>query len=44
MISLNLRDGLIYVDATLAHRNSSVTIKNALVDTGLAILYAINEW
>ncbi len=34
MISLSLRDGLIYIDAILAHGNNSVTIKNALVDTG----------
>ena len=34
MISLNLKNGLIYIDATLAHGNSSVTIKNTLVDTG----------
>ena len=34
MININLRDGLIYVDATLMYGNRSVTIKNALVDTG----------
>lgn len=34
MIHLNLRDGLIYIDATLTHGNNCVTIKNALVDTG----------
>lgn len=35
MISLNLRDGLIYIDATLVHGGNIVTIKNALVDTGV---------
>lgn len=34
MISINLRDGLIYVDANLQHGNNSIKIKNALVDTG----------
>ncbi|TYQ18279.1 UNVERIFIED_CONTAM: hypothetical protein Cloal_0703 [Acetivibrio alkalicellulosi] len=34
MINISLKDGLIYVDATLIHGISSITIKNALVDTG----------
>lgn len=36
MVNVNLKDGLIYVDAILVHGNSSITIKNALVDTGSA--------
>lgn len=36
MVNINLRDGLIYIDATLVHGNNSITIKNALVDTGSA--------
>jgi predicted aspartyl protease len=34
MVKINSKDGLIYVDATLVHGNSSITLKNALVDTG----------
>jgi predicted aspartyl protease len=34
MVKITLKDGLIYVDATLVYGNSSITIKNALVDTG----------
>lgn len=34
MTSLNLKDDLIYVDATLVYGNSRIAIKNALVDTG----------
>lgn len=34
MVNITLKDGLIYVDATLLHGNSRITIKNALVDTG----------
>ncbi|TYQ18286.1 UNVERIFIED_CONTAM: hypothetical protein Cloal_0715 [Acetivibrio alkalicellulosi] len=34
MINISLKDGLIYVDATLIHGISSIKIKNTLVDTG----------
>ncbi|WP_207642403.1 retropepsin-like aspartic protease [Pseudobacteroides cellulosolvens] len=34
MINISSKDGLIYVDATLMHGDRSITIKNALVDTG----------
>lgn len=36
MVNINFKDGLIYVDATLVHGKSSITIKKALVDTGSA--------
>ena len=34
MIKINSKDGLIYVDASLVHGKRSITLKNALIDTG----------
>lgn len=31
MVKINSKDGLIYIDATLVHGNSSITLKIALI-------------
>lgn len=36
MANIVLREGLIYTEATLTHKNNIVVLKNALVDTGSA--------
>ena len=36
MAGITFKDGLIYADATLSHRNKQIVIKHALLDTGSA--------
>lgn len=43
MSDIYLKDGLIYTDVTLAHKDKKVLLKNALIDTGSSSTVISNE-